>query len=95
MKARFGARFAVGVSSGTAALHLAMIVAGVGDGDLVITSPFSFIASANAILYERGIPIFVDIDISMGALFLDNLPCLQVADSDSVDDPGASGWSAR
>jgi len=59
---RFGSRFAVGVSSGTAALHLAMIASGVHDDDLVITTPFSFIASSNAILYERGIPIFVDID---------------------------------
>lgn len=59
---RFGARFAVGVSSGTAALHLGMIAAGVGEGDLVMTSPFSFIASANVILYERGIPLFIDID---------------------------------
>jgi perosamine synthetase len=62
MAGRFGARFAIGVSSGTAALHMAMIAAGVKDNDMVITSPFSFIASANAILYERGIPIFVDID---------------------------------
>jgi len=62
MAARAGARFAVAVSSGTAALHLAVIAAGVSDGDFVITSPYSFIASANAILYERGIPVFVDID---------------------------------
>jgi dTDP-4-amino-4,6-dideoxygalactose transaminase len=60
--ARFGARHAVAVSSGTAALHLAIIAAGVRDGDFVITSPYSFVASANAILYERGIPVFVDID---------------------------------
>lgn len=60
--ARFGARFAVAVASGTAALHLALIAAGVDEGNLVITSPFSFIASANVILYERGIPVFVDID---------------------------------
>ena len=59
---RFGARHAVAVSSGTAALHLAIIAAGVNDGDFVITSPYSFVASANAILYERGIPVFVDID---------------------------------
>lgn len=57
-----GVPHAVGVSSGTAGLHLGMIAAGVGDGDLVVTSPFSFVASANAILYERGIPVFVDID---------------------------------
>jgi dTDP-4-amino-4,6-dideoxygalactose transaminase len=60
--ARFGARAAVAVSSGTAALHLAVIAAGVRDNDFVITSPYSFVASANAILYERGIPVFVDID---------------------------------
>jgi perosamine synthetase len=59
---RLGARHAVAVSSGTAALHLAMIAAGVGEGDRVITSPFSFIASANSILFERGTPVFVDID---------------------------------
>jgi perosamine synthetase len=59
---RFGARHAIGVSSGTAAVHLAVLAAGVCDGDIVITTPFSFIASANAILYERAVPVFVDID---------------------------------
>src|SRR5207248_7014866 len=58
----FRSRFAVAVSSGTAALHLGVIAAGVSDGDFVITSPYSFIASANVILYERGIPVFVDVD---------------------------------
>ncbi|MCS7305985.1 MAG: DegT/DnrJ/EryC1/StrS family aminotransferase [Thermoguttaceae bacterium] len=53
---------AVGVSSGTAGLHLCVIAAGVGPADLVITTPFSFVASANVILYERAIPVFVDID---------------------------------
>jgi len=57
-----GRRYAVGVSSGTAGLHLAVIAAGVEEGDLVITTPFSFVASANCILYQRAIPIFVDID---------------------------------
>jgi hypothetical protein len=52
-----GARYGVGVNSGTAGLHLGVIAAGVEQGDWVITTPFSFIASANAILYERGIPI--------------------------------------
>jgi dTDP-4-amino-4,6-dideoxygalactose transaminase len=60
--AYIGTRHAVGVSSGTAGLHLAVIAAGVGPGDLVITTPFSFVATANCILYERGIPVFVDID---------------------------------
>jgi dTDP-4-amino-4,6-dideoxygalactose transaminase len=60
--AHVGTRHAVGVSSGTAALHLCMLAAGVGDDDPVITSPFSFVASANCILYVRGRPVFVDID---------------------------------
>lgn len=58
--------FAIGVSSGTAGLHLAVIAANVDKNDLVITSPFSFVASANCILYERGIPIFVDVDENTG-----------------------------
>src|SRR6185503_12273063 len=45
---------AVGVNSGTAGLHLAMIAAGVGENDEVITPSFSFISSANCVLYERG-----------------------------------------
>jgi dTDP-4-amino-4,6-dideoxygalactose transaminase len=52
----------VAVSSGTAALLIAMIAAGVKDGDVVITTPFSFVASANSILFKRGVPHFVDID---------------------------------
>jgi perosamine synthetase len=60
--ARVGAPYASAVSSGTAALHLALRAVGVTDGDEVITSPFSFVASANAILYERARPVFVDID---------------------------------
>ena len=62
MAERYGARFAVATASGTAALHMSVIASGVKDGDLVITSPFSFVASANVILYERGVPLFVDID---------------------------------
>lgn len=56
------ARFAIGVSSGTAALHLAIKAAGIKDGDEVITTPFTFVASVNCILYERGRPVFVDIN---------------------------------
>ena len=61
-----GSKYAIGVSSGTAGLHLAVIAAGVGERDLVITTPFSFIASANVILYERAIPIFIDVDPKTG-----------------------------
>jgi perosamine synthetase len=60
--ARLGARHASAVSSGTAGLHLALRAIGVEEGDEVVTSPFSFVASANAILYERARPVFVDID---------------------------------
>jgi len=56
------ARFACAVSSGTAGLHLALRAVGVGEGDEVITSPFSFVASANVALYERARPVFADID---------------------------------
>jgi perosamine synthetase len=59
---RLGARHASAVSSGTAALHLGLRAAGVSDGDEVVTSPFSFVASANAILFERARPVFADID---------------------------------
>lgn len=57
-----GTQFAVAVNSGTSALHLCVKAAGISEGDEVITSPFSFVASANCILYERAIPRFVDID---------------------------------
>src|SRR5438094_805055 len=57
-----GARHAAGVSSGTAGLHLCMLAAGVGEYDLVITTPFSFVASANSIMYVRARPMFVDIE---------------------------------
>jgi dTDP-4-amino-4,6-dideoxygalactose transaminase len=59
---RVGADYASAVSSGTAGLHLAVRAAGVSEGDEVITSPLSFVASANAIVYERATPVFVDID---------------------------------
>ncbi len=59
---RVQARYAAAVSSGTAGLHLAVRLAGVGRGDEVITSPFSFVASANCVLYEGARPVFADVD---------------------------------
>ncbi len=60
--ARLGVPHASAVSSGTAGLHLALRAVGVGEGDEVVTSPFSFVASANAALFERARPVFADID---------------------------------
>ncbi len=57
-----GVPHASAVSSGTAGLHLALRAVGVGDGEEVVTSPFSFVASANVALYERARPVFADID---------------------------------
>jgi len=56
------AEHAVGVSNGTSALHLALLAAGIGRGDEVITTPFTFIASVSAIDYTSARPVFVDID---------------------------------
>jgi perosamine synthetase len=57
-----GRRHAVACSSGTAGLHLAVRGLGIGAGDEVITTPFSFVASANCMLYEQATPVFVDIE---------------------------------
>ncbi len=57
-----GTKYAVAVNSGTSALHLIIRGMGIGEGDVVVTTPFSFIASSNCILFEGGRPLFVDIE---------------------------------
>lgn len=63
-----GARHAVAFSSGTASLHAACFAAGIGPGDEVITTPFSFAACANAVLYQGGRPVFADVSGDTGNL---------------------------
>src|ERR1035438_6854557 len=57
-----GAAFAIGLNSGTSALHLALLAAGIGPGDEVITVPFTFVATVASIGYCGAKPVFVDID---------------------------------
>jgi len=57
-----GAKYAVAFSNGTAALHGACYAAGIGEGDEVITTPMTFAASANCVVYQGGVPVFADID---------------------------------
>ena len=59
--AQVGARHAVAVSNGTAALHATVFAAGIGSGDEVITTPMTFAASANCVLYQGGTPVFADV----------------------------------
>lgn len=61
-----GAKYAVAVTNGTAALHIAMLTAGISEGDEVLVSPLTFVASANCILYCGGKPVFVDIEPDTG-----------------------------
>ena len=61
-----GCKYAIAVNSGTSGLHLCVRAAGIGEGDYVITSPFSFVASANCVLFEKAVPIFVDVDPATG-----------------------------
>jgi dTDP-4-amino-4,6-dideoxygalactose transaminase len=61
-----GLQHAVAVSSGTAGLHLCVRAAGIGSEDLVVTTPFSFVASSNVLLYENAVPVFVDVNPRTG-----------------------------
>jgi dTDP-4-amino-4,6-dideoxygalactose transaminase len=66
-----GWKHAIGVNSGTAGLHLCVKAAGIDEGDLVITTPFSFVASANVLLFKNAIPVFVDVDPLTGNIDVD------------------------
>lgn len=61
-----GSKHAIGVNSGTAGLHLCVRAAGIQPGDQVLTTPFSFIASSNVLLFENAVPVYVDVDARTG-----------------------------
>ena len=71
-----GSEHAIGVNSGTAGLHLCIRAADITTGDLVITTPFSFVASSNVILFEQAIPVFVDVEPGTG-----NIDPAQIAEA--------------
>lgn len=73
MASRCGARYAVAVATGTAALHCACFAAGIGPGDEVVTSPLTFVASANAVLYLGGRPVFADVEEDTGLIEPDEI----------------------
>lgn len=70
-----GAKYGIATNSGTSALHVALLACGIGEGDEVITTPFTFIASGNAIVYTGATPVFADIDLDTYTI-----------DSDSIED---------
>jgi len=88
-----GARHAIGVSSGTAGLHLCVRAADVKPGDIVITTPFSFVSSTNVILFEKAIPVFVDVDPVTGNIDPDLLA--KVVEDLSFGDAQARKWLPR
>jgi dTDP-4-amino-4,6-dideoxygalactose transaminase len=83
-----GARYAIGVNSGTAGLHLCVRAAGIQAADLVLTTPFSFISSTNVILFENAIPVFVDADPRTGNIDLNQL-------AEAARDLSAGGQKAQ
>lgn len=83
-----GMKHAVGVNSGTSGLHLCVRAAGIKPNDLVLTTPFSFVASTNVLIYEKAIPVFVDVDPLTG-----NIDVLRAAEA--VDDIRRGGSSMR
>jgi perosamine synthetase len=85
---KIGCKHAIAVNSGTAGLHLAIRATGIQRGDIVLTTPFSFVASTNAILFENALPVFVDVDPVSG-----NIDVAQLAQA--ADDLSSGGERAR
>jgi dTDP-4-amino-4,6-dideoxygalactose transaminase len=88
-----GAAHAIGVNSGTSGLHLCVRAAKISRGDLVITTPFSFVASTNVLLFEGAVPIFVDVDPLTGNI--DPILAAQAADDLAAGGAAARRWLPR
>jgi dTDP-4-amino-4,6-dideoxygalactose transaminase len=88
-----GSKFAIAVNSGTAGLHLCVRAAGIGPGDLVLTTPFSFVASSNVLLYEQAVPMFVDVDMQTGNIDVERLA--QAAEALAKGGKAAKSWLPR
>ena len=88
-----GAKHAISVNSGTAGLHLCIRALGIEQGDLVLTTPFSFMASTNVILFEKAIPVFVDVDPLTGNLDVNQLA--QAAKDLTAGGEAAVRWLPR
>ncbi|MEN6482835.1 MAG: DegT/DnrJ/EryC1/StrS family aminotransferase [Anaerolineaceae bacterium] len=84
---------AIGVNSGTAGLHLCIRAAGIQPGDLVLTTPFSFVSSTNVILFEGAVPVFVDVDPLTGNL--DVVQLEQAAHDLTEGGDAARRWQPR
>lgn len=88
-----GCRHAIAVNSGTAGLHLCVRAAGIGPGDLVITTPFSFVASTNVLLFEQAVPVFVDVDPRSGNI--DPAQAAEAAEALAAGGDAARRWLPR
>lgn len=88
-----GAAHAIAVNSGTSGLHLCVRAAGIGAGDLVLTTPFSFIASSNVLLYENAVPVFIDVDMVTGNI--DPSRLAQAAEQLTQGGKAAENWLPR
>jgi len=88
-----GAQHAIGVNSGTAGLHLCVRAAGISVGDIVITTPFSFVSSTNVFLFEKAVPVFVDVDPATGNI--DPEMVAQAVEDLSLGGDAALRWLPR
>lgn len=71
-----GTKYAIATNSGTSALHVALLAAGIGKGDEVITTPFTFIATGNSIIYTGATPVFAGIDLKTYTINPDSIEAL-------------------